>query len=122
MSAPYTGPVHPAGGDTTGGLDNFWAGYGQTLASIRSEQPASVDAVAEILGRFQRPSMGIAFFGNNADDRLSDALLDAGWSLRFIERDYLWEAQSDVSGEWLHYVEGDVYRGRWAAPWEEKEQ
>lgn len=92
-------------------LDSFWAGYDATLARIRAERPATVDAVVTILNDFQPPSAGIAFFGNNADDRLSDALLDAGWDVDFIERDYLWEAHNRRSGEDLHYVEGDVYRG-----------
>lgn len=98
------------------GLDDFWAGYDATLARIRAERPSTVDGVAAILNEFQSPSAGVAFFGNNADDRLSDALADAGWQLRFLEQDYLWEARHPGSGEWLHYVEGDVYPGPWTEP------
>jgi hypothetical protein len=98
------------------GLDDFWRGYEATLARVRKEQPSTTAAVVEILNAFQRPSAGIAFFGNNADDHLSDALADAGWDVRYIEGDYLWQAQHPVSGAWLHNVEGDVYDGPWAPP------
>lgn len=92
-------------------LDAFWAAYDATLKRIRMGRPATVDAVAAILNDFQEPSAGIAFFGNNADDTLADALADAGWELRF-KADYLWEARHPGSDQWLHYIEGDVYRGR----------
>jgi hypothetical protein len=94
-------------------LDGFWAGYDATLARIRMNRPATVDALVVILNAFQAPSSGLAFFGNNADEHLSDALADAGWDVRYIEGDYLWEAQHQGSGEWVHYVEGDVYAGRY---------
>ena len=90
---------------------DFWSGYAATLARVRAERPGTVDGVAAILSGFQAPSAGIAFFGNNADDQLSDALADAGWQLRFLERDYLWEARHPGTGERLHCVEGDVYPG-----------
>lgn len=93
-------------------LGSFWEGYDATLARIRRERPVTVDEVVKILNDFQSPSAGIAFFGNNADDHLSDALAEMGWDVRYIEHDYLWEAQSPA-GEWLHNVEGDVYRGRY---------
>jgi hypothetical protein len=96
------------------GLDSFWAGYDATLAKVRAERPTSVSAVAAILNEFQRPSVGVAFFGNNADDQLSLALRDAGWDVIYIEGDYVWEAHQPVSGAWLHNVEGDVYAGRYA--------
>jgi hypothetical protein len=94
-------------------LQDFWTGYDKTLARVRAEKPSTVKAVAAILNEFQPPSCGIAFFGNNADDQLSLALRDAGWDLHFLERDYLWEARHPGSGETLHYVEGDVYEGRY---------
>jgi hypothetical protein len=94
-------------------LDWFWDGYDATLARIRAERPATVEALAAILNTFQPPSVGVAFFGNNADDRLSDALADAGWDVRFLGADYLWEALSPDRSQWLHYVEGDVYPDRW---------
>lgn len=94
-------------------LDSFWAGYDHTLERVRTEKPATLEALAEILNDFQPPSSGTAFFGNNADDTLSAALRDAGWRVRFFELDYLWDAQHPGSGEWIHYVEGDVYPGRW---------
>jgi hypothetical protein len=94
---------------------DFWAGYAATLTRVRKEQPDTVDALAAILNDFQPKSAGVAFFGNNADDQLAAALRDAGWHLRFLEHDYLWEAQHPRTGEWLHYVEGDVYPGRYTA-------
>jgi hypothetical protein len=90
---------------------DFWAGYDATLARVRADRPSTADGVSAILNRFQAPSAGAAFFGNNADDRLSDALADAGWQVRFLERDYLWEARHPGTGERLHCVEGDVYPG-----------
>jgi hypothetical protein len=96
-------------------LQDFWTQYDETLARVRTERPSTVAALVAILNSFQDPSAGIAFFGNNADDKLSDALMDAGWGLHFLERDYLWEARHPLSGETLHYVEGDVYEGRWEA-------
>jgi hypothetical protein len=96
-------------------LREFWSGYEKTLSRIRTERPTTADAVATILNDFQPPSMGIAFFGNNADDSLADALRDAGWTIRFLENDYLWEASSP-SGTWMHYTEGDVYSGRYRLP------
>jgi hypothetical protein len=97
------------------GLDSFWAGYDATLRRVRNERPATLPALAAILNDFQAPSAGVAFFGNNADDQLSLALSSAGWEVGFIEGDYLWEALGPGGG-WIHYVEGDVYEGRWRAP------
>lgn len=94
--------------------DEFWAGYKRALTRIRAERPATLAGVAEILNEFQPPSSdGVAFFGNNADDVLSEALADAGWDVRFMGADYLWEARHPGTGEELHYVEGDVYPGRY---------
>jgi hypothetical protein len=97
-------------------LASFWAGYDATLAKVRAERPDSTAAVAAILNAFQPPSAGVAFFGNNADDQLSLALADAGWKVRYIEGDYVWEARHPATGAVLHNVEGDVYDGPWAAP------
>ena len=94
-------------------LDNFWAGYDRTLTRVRAERPCTVNAVAAILNDFQPPSAGVAFFGNNADVRLSYALTDAGWDLEYLENDYLWQARNRETGEWLHCVEGDVYPGEY---------
>ncbi len=98
------------------GLDDFWAGYDATLARLRTERPSTVDRVAAILNDFQPPSTGVAKFGNYADDRLCGALADAGWQLRFLQHDDLWDAQHPGTGEELHYVKGDVYPGPWADP------
>ena len=95
-------------------LADFWRGYDATLARVREERPATTAAVVEILNAFQPPSAGLAFFGNNADEHLSDALAAAGWDVRYIEADYLWEARHPATGAVLHNVEGDVYDGPWA--------
>jgi len=97
-------------------MADFWRGYDATLERVRVLRPATTAELAAILNRFQPPSAGVAFFGNNADEHLSDALSDAGWDVQFIEGDYLWQAHHPVSGAWLHNVEGDVYDGPWAAP------
>lgn len=96
------------------GLDGYWADYDATLARVRAERPANVQALVGILNDFEAPSSGLAFFGNNADEHLSDALADAGWDVIYIEADYVWEAVNGETGEWVHSVEGDVYAGRYA--------
>jgi hypothetical protein len=100
----------------TSPLDSFWAGYELTLARIRAEKPATLAEIAKILNAFQEPQAGAAFFGNNADDQLALALADAGWVVGYLEGDYLWEAGNPASGEWIHYVEGDLYEGRYSPP------
>lgn len=97
-------------------LASFWAGYETTLARVRDERPDTLASLAAILNAFQPPSVGVAFFGNNADEQLSGALTTAGWDVRFIEGDYLWEARHPATGAWIHYVEGDIYDGRHQAP------
>jgi hypothetical protein len=99
--------------------DGFRAHYDATLTRIRAERPSTVDSVAAILSDnqpFQPPLIGIAKFGNYADDRLYDALADVGWQLRFLERAELWDARHPATDEEMHYVKGDVYRGPWADP------
>jgi hypothetical protein len=95
-----------------GNLDAFWAGYRLTLERVRVERPVTLDHLATILNAFQAPQAGRAFFGNNADDQLGDAVADAGWVVHYVEGDYVWEAGHPASGEWIHYIEGDVYEGR----------
>jgi hypothetical protein len=97
-------------------LDRFWAGYDATLARVRAERPDTLEGLAAILNAFESPSSGTAFFGNNADDHLEDALESAGWHVRMIDGDYLWNASHPVTGAEIHYVEGDVYPGRWKMP------
>jgi hypothetical protein len=92
----------------------YWKAYDATLARIRMHRPQTVDAVAAILGDFQQanqPDPAVGFFPSGGDDYLADALSDAGWTIRYIEGDYLWEALSKATGQDLHYIEGDVYRG-----------
>lgn len=101
-------------------LDAFWRGYELTLHRVRLERPATVEQLAAILNDFQPPSAGVAFFGNNADEHLSDALAEAGWCVHYIEGDYLWEAHHDGGGQ-IHYVEGDVYPGPYRTPPEARE-
>jgi hypothetical protein len=86
----------------------FWDGWDATLDRIRTEKPqTAVGAVAAILNAFGPPSSGVAF----AHDKLPAALEAAGWDTWPVEGDYVWQARSGA-GEWLHYVEGDVYPGR----------
>lgn len=99
-------------GPVTG--QDFWTGYTRTLARIRTERPSTVDAVAVILNDFQRPSAGVASFTNLAGDRLSDALADAGWDMRFLEDDCAWEGHLPGTGETLHHTGGNIYPGRYA--------
>jgi hypothetical protein len=96
-----------------GNLDAFWAGYRLTLERVRVEKPETLEALAGILNAFQAPQAGRAFFGNNADDQLALAVADAGWTVHYVEGDYVWEAGHPISGEYIHYVEGDLYEGRW---------
>ena len=93
------------------GLDAYWARYDATLKRIAAEQPATLEALKAILDSFLPPSSGTAFFPDGADDTLADALTAAGWDLHY-QAAYLWDARSP-DGVWIHYVEGDVYPGRW---------
>lgn len=93
-------------------LDAYWAKYDDTLKRVREEKPADLAALKVILDSFSAPSSGVAFFPNGADDQLDDALIDAGWSINYIEADYLWQAKSPT-GERIHFVEGDIHEGRW---------
>ena len=99
-------------------LASYWEAYQATLATIRKRMPATVDQVVEILNSFEDPSSGIAFFPSGADDTLSDAIFDAGWHIRYIEGDYVWQATNALTGQTFHYVEGDIYRGPWVEPTE----
>jgi hypothetical protein len=97
-------------------LDNYWAGYEATLARIRTEKPQTVAAVVAILGDFEAPSSGAAFFPTGGDDQLCDALSDAGWAVDYLEGDYLWNARHRITRETLHFVEGDIYPGEFQQP------
>jgi hypothetical protein len=97
------------------GLDGYWRAYDATLARVRDERPADLAALKTILDAFCAPSSGVAFFPGGADETLADALAYAGWSVEWIEGDYLWGARSPT-GEYIHHVEGDLYPGRWRPP------
>lgn len=90
-------------------LDAYWRLYDHTLATIRAERPTTFAGVKLILDRFQPPSSGQAFFPGGADDDLADALIDAGWDIRFTDGTYVYRAKHPVSGAVLEHVEGDVY-------------
>jgi hypothetical protein len=91
------------------GEGGYWAQHDAIAARIRAERPRTLGALTAILNTFEPPSSGVAFF-NDDDGDLPAALEAAGWTVRYEAR-YLWEAQSPT-GEWMHYVEGDVYGGR----------
>jgi hypothetical protein len=88
----------------------YWQIYDATLARIRAEKPSSFAGVKLILDVFEAPSSGDAFFPDGADDKLADALSDAGWRIDLVEGAYLYRAVHP-SGAVLTYVEGDVYEG-----------
>jgi hypothetical protein len=91
---------------------NFWDVYDALMAQIKTARPPSADALFAILGK-PEASAGEAFALEGGS--LMAALDMAGWDVYGIERDYLWEAVSPT-GEWIHYVEGDLYRGRHRPP------
>jgi hypothetical protein len=99
--------------------DPFWQAYDAMLARIRAERPQDIRTLFDILRDVApEPSAGEAFALEGGSLML--ALVDAGWLMYGIEGDYLWEARSPTGppplpsrGEWIHYVEGDVYRGRY---------
>lgn len=88
--------------------DPFWQVYDAMMAQIEAERPPGADALFAILGK-PEASAGEAFALEGGS--LAVALTEAGWLVYGIEGDYLWEARSPA-GEWIHYVEGDLYRGR----------
>jgi len=83
--------------------------YDALMRQIERDRPDGADALFAILGAKTEPSAGEAFAIEGGS--LMAALEAAGWDVYGIERDYLWEARSP-GGEWIHYVEGDLYRGR----------
>jgi hypothetical protein len=91
-------------------MNTYWEQYDQTLARVRDEKPNTLGGLKLILDAFQPVSSGVAFFPGGADDTLGDAIYDAGWSVEWLEGDYLWNARNR-SGAEIHYVEGDVYEG-----------
>lgn len=89
-------------------VDDFWAAVGAQLDLIETERPHTFAAVATILGS----SEDHAFFAGSGGDRtLFASLRIAGWALVWAEASYHYVAQHIISGEFLTYVEGDVYPG-----------
>jgi len=93
-------------------LDGYWDAYERTLRRIVDEKPANLAELKAILDSFSSPSSGAAFFPGGADNTLWEALTEADWQITWSQADYLWDARSP-SGEYIHYVEGDVYPGRY---------
>jgi hypothetical protein len=91
-------------------MDTYWDAYDAQMARIRDERPADVAALFAILGGKAEASAGQAFAIEGGS--LMAALEAAGWDVWPIERDYLWEARTPGGGDWIHYVEGDLYQGR----------
>lgn len=90
-------------------MDLYWQEYDALMARIRDERPADVTTLFAILGK-PEASAGQAFAIEGGS--LMSALEAAGWDVWPIERDYLWEARTPGGADWIHYVEGDLYRGR----------
>ncbi|MDL5351589.1 DUF4314 domain-containing protein [Microbacterium sp. zg-YB36] len=91
------------------GIEAYWVAYDATLTRVRTERPDTFAGLKAILDTFEPPSSGQAFFGDGADDQLSDALHDAGWRIDFIEATYLYTARHPNTGARARYVEGDLY-------------
>lgn len=92
------------------GLGSFWEAYDALMERVRDERPADAAALFAILGGKAEASAGQAFAIEGGS--LMSALDAAGWEVWPIERDYLWEARAPGGGDWIHYVEGDLYPGR----------
>lgn len=93
-------------------LDAYWKACEEEMDALRASSLDTADEVVQILlehdphGR----SVGAAFFSpSNAGESLSDPLMEAGWSIEWIEGDYHWTACHRRTGETLTYIEGDVY-------------
>jgi hypothetical protein len=93
-------------------LSQYWVMYAHTLERVRSERPNTLAELKLILDEFEAPSAGVAFFPTGGDDNLADALGSARWSVVYLEGDYLWDARSPITREWIHGAEGDIYAGR----------
>lgn len=91
-------------------MKSYWDAYDRTLARIVHEEPQTMEALKVILDCFEPPSSGVAFFPGGADETLADAMHKAGWSIDFREGDYVWVGRSRA-GEFITYVEGDLYEG-----------
>ena len=91
-------------------LDGYWAAYDATLARVRAERPSTFAELKAILDGFRLASSGDAFFpSQSADDELSDALMDVGWRLHFIDGGYVYEARNLLGVLQFEFVEGDLY-------------
>lgn len=92
---------------------DFWAGIDAQHQQIRTTKPTTSEAIIEILGGAQPAiSDGDAFFaGWGGEDQLHDALMDAGWTIAWIEAPYCYTATHPATGDGITYIEGDVYFG-----------
>ena len=95
--------------------DEFWARYHQCAQELKSAK--TVDDVIRICKSHFGKSSGEAFFpGGSGDEEVLSILLDAGWRPAWVEASYyfgIYEPDGwPDSNKALHYVEGDIYRGR----------
>lgn len=91
-------------------LESYWSRYAATLAAVRAQRPSTFAELQAILAGFEPPSSGDAFFpSQSADDELSDALMEIGWRLRFVEGGYWYEARNLLGVLQFEFIEGDLY-------------
>ena len=95
--------------------DEFWSRYAACAKELENVQ--TVDKVIEICFKHFDKSSGEAFFpGGSGDVEILSVLLDAGWKPAWIEASYYFGIYEPGgypdSAKGLHYVEGDIYRGK----------
>jgi hypothetical protein len=92
----------------------FWANYNKCNEELKSAK--TVDDVIRICKSYFGKSSGEAFYPGGGDEDLLGTLCDAGWRPAWIRAEYYFGIYEPGgypdSSKGLHYVEGDIYRGK----------
>lgn len=121
-----SGPENtPSDAPRAGAALGFWEAVEAGLDAIKTEKPATFDALRDLMNDYEptspydegkspraRHGADAAFFAGSGGDRgLFGVLRAAGWEMTWADADYFWAAKHATTGESLTYVEGDVQRG-----------
>lgn len=91
--------------------DVFWQHYAEASTELMAAK--TVDDVMEICNKHFGKSSGEAFFpGGSGDTEMLAVLVEAGWSPIWVRAHYYFGIRQPDGKDALHYVEGDIYRGK----------
>ena len=92
--------------------DPFWANVDESLDTIENEQPDNAQSVVALLNEYCDTSAGDAFFpGSGGNRSLLESLEKAGWDMVWSEASYFYVVRHESTGDYLTYIEGDIYVG-----------